>query len=121
MTEKDGKVSARPATPKRETAAKGEKGEKGEKVISACTVQQPVISARLTIYLDLRLRNIMLLVTSWHSSRQMLKTLILVFSVRQIGAGWFPWHVWHIARYLVRPLLVWVEGHRFIANHFQQY
>ena len=27
-TEKNGKVSARPATPNRETAAKGEKGEK---------------------------------------------------------------------------------------------
>ena len=27
LTEEDGKVSARPATPNRETAAKGEKGE----------------------------------------------------------------------------------------------
>ena len=28
LTEKDGKASARPATPNRETAAKAEKGEK---------------------------------------------------------------------------------------------
>ena len=39
QTEKDGKVSARPATPNRETAAKGEKGEKVNTIIINTTAK----------------------------------------------------------------------------------
>ena len=50
--EKNGKVSARPATPNRETAAKGEKGEKvrmAERFKALRSVRSLVLQARVRI------------------------------------------------------------------------